>query len=632
MIDKYKILDEALYVLNKLKENDYATFLVGGCVRDLLLNKTPNDFDVTTQALPEQVIQLFDHTIPTGLTHGTVTVIINKIPIEVTTFRSDGKYTDNRRPDSVKFGVTIEEDVSRRDFTINGLLYDGEKVIDYVGGLSDLKYKEIRCVGVAFNRFSEDKLRVMRAIRFACQLDFKICSQTYNAISFHAKDIVNISQERIRDELVKILLSDKPSEGIKLLSNSGILQYILPELQLCAGFDQHNIHNRKNVFDHILKVLDSTPAVLNVRLSALFHDISKPDTFKLKIDIKEIWKDIENFEGLYQVSNLGNIKSLSREVPNGKSTMFTKQKVLSPRNHSAGYYQICLCNNGENSYKYIHRLVAKAFIPNPENKPTVNHKDGNKKNNYVGNLEWATYPENKIHAFETGISIPTHGQQVWNSILKESDISTIKDLNKDGYNQREIADKYGVNKSVISRILSGDDWKEQNKIETVLTPILPPMRGTFYGHHKVGADKTREIMRRLKFDNETIDNVCILVYEHMSRYPHVRKGSVKKLLRRIGEQNVDDLINLQLADIIGSKPPYNFEDVILLKNELKRIIETKEPISVKQLAVNGYDLMELGVKQGKRMGEILNKLLQIVMEDPKSNNKELLLEIVRYNF
>jgi tRNA nucleotidyltransferase (CCA-adding enzyme) len=118
----------------------------------------------------------------------------------------------------------------------------------------------------------------------------------------------------------------------------------------------------------------------------------------------------------------------------------------------------------------------------------------------------------------------------------------------------------------------------------------------------------------------------------MSRYPHVRKGSVKKLLRRIGEQNVDDLINLQLADIIGSKPPYNFEDVILLKNELKRIIETKEPISVKQLAVNGYDLMELGVKQGKRMGEILNKLLQIVMEDPKSNNKELLLEIVRYNF
>ena len=437
MIDKSKIPDEALYVLNKLKEKGFESYLVGGCVRDLCLGRTPKDFDITTQALPEEVMQLFDHTIPTGIEHGTVTVMINGIPLEVTTFRTDGDYTDNRRPDSVKFGVTIEEDISRRDFTINGLIYDGE-VTDLVYGLGDLLNKVIRCIGKPNDRFKEDALRMMRAIRFSCQLGFTIQYMTREAIIGNAKLIKNVSQERVRDELVKILLSDRPSEGIQLLSKLGILQYILPELQSCVGFDQHNRYHRKNVFDHILKVLEATPSGLNVRLSALFHDISKPETFTI----------------------------------------------------------------GE---------------------------DGN---------------------------------------------------------------------------------------------------GHFYSHHKVGADKTREIMKRLKFDNDTINSVCILVYEHMSRYPKLREGSVKKLLKRLGEQNVDDLINLQLADIIGSKPPFDFEDVVLLKNELKRIIEFKEPIAVNQLAINGNDLFALGIKPGKRMGEILNELLQHVMEHPEANNKMDLLEII----
>jgi len=439
MIDKSKIPDEALYVLNKLKENGYESYLVGGCVRDLCLGRTPKDFDLTTKATPEEVISIFDHTIPTGVEHGTITVVIIGIPIEVTTFRTDGIYTDNRRPDSVEFGATIEQDVSRRDFTINGLIYDGE-VTDLVYGLGDLLNKVIRCIGNADDRFKEDSLRMMRAIRFSCQLGFTIQYVTREAIVNNAKLIKNVSQERVRDELVKILLSDRPSEGIELLRRLGILQYILPELQSCVGFDQHNKYHRKNVYNHILNVLDATPNGLNIRLSALFHDISKPKTFTM-----------------------------------------------------------------------------------------------------------------------------------------------------------------------------GEDGC-----------------GHFYSHHKVGADKTKEIMKRLKFDNETINNVCILVYEHMSRYPKLREGSAKKLLKRLGEQNVDDLINLQIADIIGSKPPFNFEDVVLLKNELKRIIEFKEPISVKQLAVNGHDLIEMGIKPGKRMGLILNELLQLVMEHPEMNAKEELLEIVSW--
>ena len=221
-----------------------------------------------------------------------------------------------------------------------------------------------------------------------------------------------------------------------MLAKTNLLKYILPELQLCVGFDQHNKHHNKNVFNHILNVLENTPAVLNLRLAALFHDISKPETFSMD-------------------------------------------------------------ENG----------------------------------------------------------------------------------------------------------------------------------GHFYQHHKLGADKTREIMKRLKFDNDTINNVCILVYEHMARYPKLREGSAKKLLRRLGEHNVDDLINLMIADIIGSKPPFNFENVVLLKNELKRIIETKEPIAVNQLAINGHDLIDLGIKPGKRMGEILNELLQLVMDKPEMNTKDQLLPI-----
>jgi tRNA nucleotidyltransferase (CCA-adding enzyme) len=313
-----------------------------------------------------------------------------------------------------------------------------DSLIDYYEGYEDLKQNNIKCVGNPISRFSEDSLRLMRCIRFACQLGFTIEEDTFLSIKECASLIVNISQERIRDELCKILLSDRPIEGIQLLEKSGLLKHILPELQECVGFDQYNYHHRKNVFDHILKVLDVTPCSLNIRLAALLHDIAKPDTFSIGED--------------------------------------------------------------------------------------------------------------------------------------------------------------GV--------------------------------GHFYGHHIVGADMTVEILKRFKFDNETINNVSILVKEHMARYPKLRKSSTKKLINRLGKHNIDDFINLQIADIIGSKPPYDFESVINLKKEIQRVLEAKEPLSVKDLAVNGHDLMSVGIQPGKRIGEILNNLLEIVLNDPEMNNKEKLLECV----
>ena len=280
---------------------------------------------------------------------------------------------------------------------------------------------------------------MMRCIRLSSQLGFQIENYTFNSIQASAELIKRVSWERIRDELVKTLLSDRASEGINLFSKSGLMQYILPELQLCIGFEQCNFHHRKDVFEHILKVIDATPSRLNVRLAALLHDVAKPQTFSLSED--------------------------------------------------------------------------------------------------------------------------------------------------------------GV--------------------------------GHFYQHHVVGAEMTEEILKRFKFDNNTVENVRTLVKEHMSRYPKLRQGSIKKLINRLGKDNVDDFINLQLADIIGSKPPFDFDTVIDLKREIKRVLEAEEPLSVKDLAIDGNDLIDIGIQPGRQMGEILHKLLQIVLESPELNTKNYLLDVVR---
>lgn len=428
-------------IINILNIYQYEAYVVGGAVRDSLLGKEPKDYDIVTSAKPDKVIDIFEklnyQVIPTGLKHGTVTVLDECNPIEITTFRVDGKYSDNRRPDSVTFVETLEEDLSRRDITINAMAYHPDLgIIDYFGGESFLEQKCIKTVGNASERFKEDALRMMRVIRSACQLDFEIERYTFEGIQINAELIKNVSNERIRDELIKILLSDCPSRGIELLQESGLLQYILSELNYCVGFDQNNPHHNKDVFKHTLKVLENVPKNINVRLAALLHDIGKPTTFSVGED--------------------------------------------------------------------------------------------------------------------------------------------------------------GV--------------------------------GHFYSHHMKGYDLVQDILKRLKFDNKTVENVSVLVKEHMSRYPHIRKSSIKKLINRIGENNIDDLINLQIADIIGSIPPYDFKNVIDLKEEIYRVLNEKEPLSIKDLDINGYDLINIGMKPGKQMGEILNKLLEMVLENPDLNTKDILIK------
>lgn len=429
-------------ILNELCSNKYDSYIVGGCVRDSLLGRTPNDWDICTNTTPSEMLEVFKNykTIPTGLKHGTITIVIGENHYEVTTFRVDGEYSDGRRPDKVEFTDDIIKDLSRRDFTINAMAYNAHKgLIDPFYGLNYLEEGIITCVGNADDRFKEDGLRMLRAIRFACQLGFKVDLDTSEAIYQNRHLLQNISKERIREELNKILLSEMPSKGIKLLYGLELLDYVIPELSKCVGFEQHNPNHTQDVFNHILKVVDCTQPKLELRLAALFHDIGKPNTFTL--------------------------------------------------------------------------------------------------------------------------------------------------------------DEDGV--------------------------------GHFYEHHKESARICREVMTRLKYSNKEIEYVSELVYHHMIRYEKINSTIAKRFINKVGEDKIEDMFRLFIADKMGMKVSHVFNDIYKLKFECEKVLSEKQPLSVKDLDIDGHDLMTIGIPQGKEIGNTLKLLLEIVLENPELNNKDILLEMAR---
>lgn len=430
------------FIINTFYENGYKAFMVGGCVRDSVLGTLPKDYDITTSALPNETIKLFEKTIPTGLKHGTVTVIINNESYEVTTFRSDGDYKDNRRPDSVIFVNDIKDDLSRRDFTVNALAFNNfEGLVDYFNGTNDINKKLLNCVGNPDERFTEDALRMLRAIRFSCQLDFDIGGSTYLSIKKNHELIKNISSERIRDELCKILISNNPSKGLNLLKDTGILKIILPKIHQLVGYTPEcNNHNR-NVFEHTLKVIDNTSNNILLRLSALFHDVGKLNT--------------------------------------------------------------------------------------------------------------------------------------------------------------------------LTRLENGHCY--------------------FPGHSKESAKMTKEILSNLAFDNNTINRICSIINNHLvlnvSYMP--TDGEIKRLINKVGKENMSLLFDLQRADINSLWNPIPFlAKVDYIDSRTKYILENNEPLTVKDLKIDGKVLMcHLNLPPGKFIGEILNFLLNLVLDDSSLNTSNQLLSL-----
>lgn len=434
------LTNEVVYLLNELKSFGFDVYIVGGAVRNFILNRKINDYDITTNAKPEDIIRIFDKTIPTGRSFGTVTVIINNINFEVTTFRKDGKYINGRKPEEVIFSSNLMDDLRRRDFTINTLCIDvNGNIIDYLDGRKDIENKLIKTVGNPNDRFNEDYLRMLRAVRLMAQISGTIDKETENAILFNYEKLSKISIERVNDEFSKILLCEIPSKGIRKLMDLKLLYSIIPELYECKGFEQKTRYHNKCVLEHILSVLDSIEPTIKLRLSALLHDIGKPLTHTV--------------------------------------------------------------------------------------------------------------------------------------------------------------DEFG--------------------------------KSHFYGHEKISADMSQRILKRLRYPNKIIKYVETLIRYHLLKSVDMKDKAVKRLINNVGKEKLEDLFKLQIADIKGKALSGDFKKVEILREKCYKIINSKEPLNTNDIAINGNDLIEIGFKEGIEIGRILNKITEMVIVDPKLNNKSTLIEIIR---
>ena len=279
----------ALKTLDIIHESGGEAYLVGGCVRDMVLQEKPHDEDITTSLTPDQVIKLFESkgysVIPTGLQHGTVTVMIDGEGYEITTFRKETTYSDNRHPDSVEFSTNVEDDCSRRDFTFNAMYYDGKQIIDTYNGQKDIEDKVIRTVGDPDERFNEDALRMMRAVRFSSKLDFEVAPEVIQSISKNRKLIHNISAERIHSELTKIIQGPNRRYALTVMQQTGLLKEVLPELDALKSIQQKSKYHYEDAFEHTLSVMDNCPRDdAQLQYAAMFHDLGKATSIQVDAD------------------------------------------------------------------------------------------------------------------------------------------------------------------------------------------------------------------------------------------------------------------------------------------------------------------------------------------------------------
>lgn len=430
--------DKVIQIITTLQEHGFEAYAVGGCVRDSLLGRVPEDWDITTSAMPEETKELFVHTFDTGIEHGTITVLLDKEGFEVTTYRIDGKYEDGRHPTEVTFTRSLEEDLRRRDFTINAMAYnDKEGLVDHFRGIKDLNEGVIRCVGNAKERFAEDALRILRGVRFAAQLGFVIEADTRTGMRDLAPTLRKISAERIQVELVKLLLSDRP-DMLREAYELGITKEFLPEFDVLMQTEQETPHHMYSVGEHTLCAMKNVRADKVLRLTMLLHDMGKPK---------------------------------------------------------------------------------------------------------------------------------------------------LKTMDESG-------------------------------------------RAHFKRHASESEKITKQVLKRLKFDNDTIKKVTRLVLYHDYRMPADEKA-VRHAMNQIGEDIFPYYMEVRRADVLAQsmyKRDEKLDNLDGIERLYKEIVDKGQCVSLKDLAVTGKDLIAAGMKPGKEIGEKLNELLMLVIEEPDMNQKEKLLK------
>lgn len=400
---KIQIPQHANYIIKTLQHYGYEAYIVGGCVRDAVLGKEPADWDITTSAKPLQIKSIFQKTVDTGLKHGTVTVLMEKEPFEVTTYRIDGEYEDHRRPNEVTFTTNLREDLMRRDFTINAMAYnDKDGLVDLFGGMEDLEKKLIRCVGNPDDRFDEDALRMLRAVRFAAQLGFEIEEPTMDAIRRKYGFLKDISAERIQVELTKLLVSDHP-EKIKTAYELGMTSIFLPEFDAMMNTPQNNPHHKYNVGDHTVEALKRIDADKVLRLAALLHDVGKPDTRSTDAE------GIDHFYEHYKKSGEKSEEILRR-------LKYDNHTIKSVR-HLIEWHDFRWDDESYAGMAKVRRLVSKVGIEYFEPLLKLQRADILGQSSYL--------QEKKLRVLQ-------EVEDIYGEVKKNHDCLTVKDLDIDG--------------------------------------------------------------------------------------------------------------------------------------------------------------------------------------------------------
>lgn len=389
--------EKVKYIIETIQAAGFEAYAVGGCVRDSILGRTPDDWDITTSAKPEQVKALFRRTLDTGLQHGTVTVMLEKDGFEVTTYRIDGTYEDGRHPKEVTFTSNLEEDLKRRDFTINAMAYNEQVgLVDIFGGLRDMEQKMIRCVGEPEARFGEDALRIMRAVRFSAQLGYVIENQTKEAIVKLAHTLKQISAERVQVELVKLLVSPNP-DFIQVAYETGITKVILPEFDAAMECQQKTPHHCYTVGEHTIQTLKQVPADKVYRLGMLLHDIGKPETKSVDEG------GLDHFHG-HPVKGEEMAKGILRRLKFDNDTIYKVSKIV--RYHDYG----------------------NSFDPNPKNVRKAIYKMGEDIFPYMFEVRKADILAQSLYQREEKLTRLVLWQQCYQEIKESGDCLSLKDL------------------------------------------------------------------------------------------------------------------------------------------------------------------------------------------------------------
>ncbi len=395
-----ELFETAKSVVERLRASGYRAFFVGGCVRDTIMGTSPKEYDITTDAKPEEIMRIFSNTVPVGASFGVVLVLENRYKFEVATFRRDESYSDGRHPDSVVYTSSEREDVMRRDFTINGILYDPmtEEAIDYVGGKEDIEKGIIRTIGDPYERFNEDKLRMMRAVRFAARFKYEIEESTLRAIKKLAPLISQVSAERVRDEVVKIISQKNPGYGLRLLRETGLLVHILPEIDKMYGVPQPpEFHPEGDVFTHTCLVLDKIYEItkgepsLELSVGALLHDVGKPDTLSIEDRIRFNGHDKVGAEIAVKIcrrlrfsnKETERIKALVREHLRFKDVFNMKESTLKRflrmpyfEDHLMLHLADCLASHGSTeAYDFVKKKLDEIKEEEIKPKPILSGYD-----------------------------------------------------------------------------------------------------------------------------------------------------------------------------------------------------------------------------------------------------------------